>query len=51
VSDYLYLVFVWLAMLVIGWIFSGGFLAGCFAPIARPARGTPRNFRRAIGES
>ena len=27
-----------------------GFLAGCFAPIARPSRGTPRSFRRAIGE-
>jgi hypothetical protein len=27
-----------------------GFLAGWFAPIARPSRGTPRSFQRAIGE-
>ena len=27
-----------------------GFLAGCFAPIARPSRGTPRNHRRDFGE-
>ena len=30
--------------------YFAGCLAGCFAAIARPSRGTPRNFRRAIGE-
>jgi len=27
-----------------------GFLAGCFAPISRPSRGTPRSFRRDMSE-